>query len=418
MSKASHSVSAVAMMMACVAVSAVAQPFTFTRILDSSTVIPNSGGKRFQGDAFSNLSLSQGRLAFEGSGPGIAGVYEWHAGALVRVADTTTPTPNTGNPFEILGMRTTNSGDHVAFLGNDGNIGGLYHRREGVLSAVFDTQTAAPNGGTFFGGGPASIEGDAIAFSSRHTSESGTLPSVYRWDNGVITTVADTSTPVPGGTGTFSASAGGQFNTVHLDTNAVWFRGIDSANKSGIYKRDAGGLAAVLDTTSEGPAGEGTFLGFGDFDVDGDDLLFTSATVGNPVSALYRRVEGEMTRLLNYGDPAPGGGTFYLLRTLTMDDGVAVFGAVDIEIRGGVYTDLGGELQRILGPGSVLDGKTVKTTDFARDGSQLAIHVTFNGHNPSEGLYDEAIYLTIIPGPGAMLPFGAAAALLAARRSR
>jgi len=386
-------------------------PFTFTRIIDNNTVIPDSGGGTFK--ILGAAAQSGSRIAFEGAGSAVTGLYEWNNGILVRVADSSTPVPSASGTFAAVGIARDNDGERIVFGGNNGNLGGLYQRFEGVLSRIADEQMTAPNGGNYYTMGTPSAEGNSISFSGRHYIGLNDFPAVYRWDNGAITTVADTTSPVPGGTGTFQELTS---NSVRLDNGATWFRGRDAAGKSGIYRRDVNGLQAIIDSNSEGPAGEGKFLGAGLFGVDGQDLLFNAGTVGNPVPALYSRINGEVTRLLNYGDPAPGGGIFGTLAQFSLENGVAVFLDNDNSV---LYTNLGGNIQRIIGSGSTLDGKTVSQIHFVsngRDGLNLAFGVTFTDHAPPVA-YSQAIYTMTLPGPGALLPFGAAA-LFAARRSR
>jgi len=393
------------------ATSALGQPFTFTRIVDTQTQIPGAPvGQTFQ--EFGAPSLSGDRLAFVGVRQPLVGVYEWNMGALVAVADSTTPVPQGSGMFATMAS-TANSGDTIVFAGGNTSVQGIYQRRSGVLGRVVDSQMIAPNGGAFSGGSSPTAEGDTVAFFARHKVGSSNLPAVYRWDSGTITTVADTDTPVPGGTGNFQDF----FSTsVRLDQGAVWFRGPDTTNKQGIYKRDENGLHVMVNTNSDGPVGEGKFTGLGAFGVDGDDLLFNGATETNPASSYFTRINGEVLRLVSNGDPAPGGGTFSGIGNLTLNGGIAVFTDGNI---GGIYTNFGGTLQRILGNGDMLDGQEVFSAAMVpngRDGNRLAIAVTFNGHAPPEN-FDQAIYLVTLPAPGALLPFGVAA-LLAARRSR
>jgi len=394
-----------------------AQPFAFTKILDSNTSVPDSGGGVFKSDvAFSNLTITDGHLVFRGQGPSSVGAYEWTQESLIRVADRNSPAPGAGGTFTAFGPGFGNDGSHAVFVGRSDSIGGLYHRSGGVLQRVVDTTMSAPNGGAYGLIGIPAVEGASIAFFAGHVVGANAVPAVYRSDNGVITSVADTSTPAPGGNGAFTDF---DANNVRLDHGAAWFRGRDADSKSGIYRKDLNGLQAIVNYSTEGPAGMGKFVALVSFNVDGNDIILGGATeIGDPVTGgVFARVNGTFTKIASSNAAAPGGGTYAQFTTLSIADGISVFGAINNNTYGSVYTNLGGQVQRIIGPGDILDGKTVRTTDFARDGNQLAIHVTFTDHLPSSGLYDEAIYLTTLPGPGALLPFGAAA-LWAAKRSR
>lgn len=398
---------------------AFAQPITLTRVIDSNTTIPDSGGKKFwQATPFASVSLSEQRIAFRGEGPGLHGIYEWNSGTLIRVADTTTPVPSATGTFVGLGG-WTNSGDHIVFGGNNGTVGGLYHRLSGSLSRVVDNQMNAPNGGKFSGGGNPSAEGASVAFYSTHGTGQNFAPSVYRWDNGTIVTVADTSTAVPGGTGSFSSF---QNLTIHLDQGATWFQGVDGAGKSGLYRRNAQGLQAVIDTHTDGPAGMGKFLALVDLGVDGDNVILRGSTeIGNPIQGgLFTRINGQFLKIVSSGESAPGGSSFANFSALSIDSGVAVFNGELNSTNSAVFTNVGGTLQRIVGPGDMLDGKEVFSATLypgGRDGNLVAMVVRFTDDAPFQGQFNQAIYLATLPAPGALLPFAGAAAW-AARRSR
>ncbi len=392
------------------------QPFVFTKIADNSTVVPNtSPAANFQ--LFGAPSLSEGRIAFGAVSSPVSGVYEWNAGTLVRVVDSTTMIPQTGGSFVNAGP-SDNDGERIVIVGNNGTNGGVYQRSGGVVSRIADTLMNAPNGGAFANAANASVEGSSIAFFGAHTTLQGPKPAVYRWDSGTITTVADTNTNVPGGTGKFNDFVA---RSVRVDSGAAWFNGVSAGStKSGIYKRPSGGaLQAVLDTGTDAPPGQGKFTGFGNFGVDGDDVLFIATTEsGSPVaSGLFTRIDGQITKLFSTGDPAPGGGNYGFIDSLSLEGSTAVFLDSTNSV---LYTNLGGTVQRIVGPGDMLGGKFVGSVGFShagRDGNTLAFTVTFTPQHQPPVSYDTAVYTVTIATPGAMLPFGAAA-LLAARRSR
>src|SRR5262249_1901989 len=68
----------------------------------------------------------------------------------------------------------------------------------------------------------------------------------FSWHNGIMTRLVDTNTPVPGGTGTFQQINVGQNYTI--SNGQVVFRGIDSANKAGLYyfSASAGPIAKII----------------------------------------------------------------------------------------------------------------------------------------------------------------------------
>ena len=386
---------------------------SFTRLVDNQTQMPGAP----QGRTFLNMyasGISGNRIVMYGEGLTPQGVYEWNSGSLSRIADTTTPVPQSTGSFLSLGSGP-NSGEHVLFGGRGSATGGLYNRLNGQLGRVFDETMTAPNGGKFLGAFSYGIDGTSIAFFAGHSSGASSLPSVYRWDNGTITTVADTTTAVPGGTGNFSDL---QNTSVRIDQGAAMFIGLDANNKRGIYRRPSGGaLSAVVDINTDGPSGMGKFASVVDFDSTGDDLILRGSTQTGG-GGLYTRHNSTWSKLATTGDAAPGGGTFQLMQSLTLQSGVSVFHSAPFGTEYAIYSDYSGTLQRIIGPGDTLDGKTVFSAALGgRDGNNLAVTITFTDHTPPTS-FDQAIYKVTLPAPpSAFIPF-VGAAFLAARRSR
>jgi hypothetical protein len=70
--------------------------------------------------------------------------------------------------------------------------------------------------------------------------------------------IADTSTPVPGGSGNFQ-----QLWPASVQDGNILFQGAGSAGQQGIYRYDAGGITRLVDTSTPIPNGSGTFNGIG-----------------------------------------------------------------------------------------------------------------------------------------------------------
>lgn len=390
-----------------------AQPFTFTRIAGRETFMPDApAGTRFA--ILGSPSVSGGRVAFYGEGLDPKGVYEWNNGAIVRIADTTTSVPGASGAFISLSNRA-NSSDHAVFGGSNGSVSGLYHRYNNQLSRVVDTTVNAPNGGKFLGVFSTGVEQGSVAFYAGHSTASGAQPAVYRWDSGTVTTVADLSTPVPGGEGNFSAI---EIGSVRLNQGAAYFVGVDGVSKPGVYKQSGGVLGAVVDTGTDGPAGMGKFTTIIDFDAAGEHSALRGATQAGGYG-VYAAAGGQWTRVAANGDAAPGGGTFAdFTLPLVSTNGFVVFGDNRL---GALYTNAGGTPRRIIGAGDILDGKKVMGAGYnlagALDGNTLAIAVTFTDHAPPVS-YDQAIYTVTLPVPPTALVPLTGAALWAARRSR
>ena len=112
---------------------------------------------------------------------------------------------------------------------------------------IVDTSNSIPGGsGNFVAFNLASLDNGSVAFLGLGSNgQSGIYTSV----GGAISRVADTSTPIPGGTGTFTSTFSGPQGTStaflgpSLSNGSVAFIGFGSNNQSGIYTNVGGGLA-------------------------------------------------------------------------------------------------------------------------------------------------------------------------------
>ncbi|MDA2921477.1 hypothetical protein MYX76_18630, partial [Desulfobacterota bacterium AH_259_B03_O07] len=138
----------------------------------------------------------------------------------------------------------------------------------GGLSVVADKSTMIPGGtGTFTGvSGPPSLDGGNVAFLG--FSNFGDQHGIYT-DIGGLGVVADFSTMIPGGTGTFTG-----FPFLSLDGGNVAFLGFGTfGEQQGIYT-DIGGLGVVADLGTMIPGGTGNFTAFGAPSLSGGNVAF------------------------------------------------------------------------------------------------------------------------------------------------
>ena len=218
---------------------AIAFSFTFTKIADTNTLIPNGSGT-FTG--FGNeLALDGGNVAFRGNGSGgQEGIYT-DIGGLTRVADLNTLIPNGTGTFNNF-LNPALDGGNVAFGGRDPRGQRGIYTDIGGLTRVADETTPIPNGtGNFTGFGFPALDGGNVAFQG---FGSGGQLGIYT-DIGGLTLVADTNTPIPNGTGNFTVF----FGSPALDGGSVAFRGLGSGDQNGIYTDIGGSLEKVIDLT-------------------------------------------------------------------------------------------------------------------------------------------------------------------------
>jgi len=161
-----------------------------------------------------------------------------------------------------------------------------------------------------------------------------------------FTKVADSSTPVPGGSGNF---AGFNFEP-SLDRGNVAFQGSGSSfGQQGIYT-DIGGLGVVADTSTAIPGGSGNFVSTNRPSLDGGDVAFKG------------------------------------------------FGSIGTSGDHGIYTDIGGSLMKVVDLSDMLDGKTLSFLSSggeALSGNQIAFFAQFT--DGSKGIY----VATAVPEPSA-----------------
>ena len=337
--------------------------FTFTKVVDTDTPVPGGTG-HFAG--FRDISLDGGDIAFYGervSLPNVErGIYLASIlGALNVVADLNTPIPGGGGTFIGFQSLDLDAGE-VAFHGIGVSQSGVY-RGSGpsALSVVADPNTPIPGGtGNFAGGTEPSLDGGEVAFIGTGLSNQF---GVYRGSGpSTLTVVADTNTPIPNGSGSFSS-----FRFPSLRGGEVAFRGEGALGQTGIYRRTGPSTpTVVVDFNTPVPGGSGNFdFIFGDHryvpSLDNGQIVFLGGADISAQSGVYR---GSGPTALNVvadrNTPVPGGsGNFVDFIGASSDGGEVAFTAFD-QNDTGVFTTLGGgPLQKVIGRGDVLDGRTI-----------------------------------------------------------
>jgi hypothetical protein len=225
-----------------------------SRIADLTTPIPGkpAGLLEFYGAP----SSDNGQVAFIGVDYEELedGVYVGNGGPVARVADTSTLVPGSTENFEYFYAVSADSGN-VALIADSETASGIYlhDTATGAITRVADTTTQAPgrdeNFDEFGEEGSLDLDGDAVGFISGD--------GVYMFDaaSGVITRVADTTTPIPGATGLFRDA----FTAVAVDGGHIAlgyglegsrprppFPPIPQTPFFGVYTDLGGSLASVL----------------------------------------------------------------------------------------------------------------------------------------------------------------------------
>jgi len=259
-----------------------------TTVVDGATLVPGSTTP-FVGT--SNVSLSNGRLAFTGNDASyFPAVYTTLAGALAPIASFGMPSPDGGSTLQPYSYAPSLAGNNVAFYAVDPVNGhGFYTNVAGVLELTADQNTAVPGGAgiLLFDGAP-QLDGTAIAFVGQTTGVTG----VYVADAGVARLVADTNTPAPGGSGNFLA-----FDDILA---------IDDGNVVFDASADGGGLYAEIDGNLVRITGEYVHAAA----IDGDLVAWhgSSDSVGQPDSytGLYVLYQGQREKVIEAADGLDG----------------------------------------------------------------------------------------------------------------
>jgi hypothetical protein len=393
-----------------------AQTASFTKVADTDTPVPGSTGTIGR---FGNPSISDGHVAVLGgrSGGSALGIYSYAGGSLNVVADESTPIP--GGSGNFGGFNDPSIGDgNVAFRGSlasDGYMPGIYSQVGGVLNVVADTSTPIPGGSSNFGGfsGDPSISSGNVAFRGSLASD-GDMPGIYSRVGGALNVVADTGTPIPGGSSNF----GGFFGDPSISGANVAFGGAMGGDgyMPGIYTHVGGSLNFVADTSTSIPGGAGNFGAFqGGPAISGDHVAFR-ASMGDDgyMPGIYSSASGVLSVVADTSTMVPSGTeTFGRFGDPAISGaGVAFVGGRSGGSNLGIFLASNGVLEMVIGLSDQLDGRTVADLFIGQeslDGNQLTFRASFtNG--------DQGIYVAIVPEPSAAMLIGCGLGFLAIRR--
>ena len=216
---------------------------TITVYANDDTFVP--GTTNFFEPAFGQVDIDGNTVVFSN---GLSrGVYSATSpGNISLIADDTTQIPGSAATFHVVSNPLASDGV-VVYRGGDGTPGGVgFYRFDGTAhTLVADKNTVYP--GTAFNleaAGAHAFADGVVAFAPR----AGPTEFIYRWDNGVLSLVADVNTAIPEGSGNFSDFA---LNDVAAGDGVVAFRGFNIGGQDGIeegiYVDVGGGLAKVVD---------------------------------------------------------------------------------------------------------------------------------------------------------------------------
>lgn len=363
--------------------------FTFTKIVDTNTPVPNEVGTF---SSFGAPALDNNQLAITGFNADFDLFrYRFSGGLLNLIQDKNTTVPDDGGTFSN-GILETNIGDGKAIFKGDSTTGneGIYTHDGLSLQKVVDTNTQIPGSSdTFLGFNFPEIDDGNVAF--RGIGPTSSDRGIYAKISSSLITVADVSTLVPtlgtpfgNGFGT-SVQMSGDIIAFFSDATQPGFEGLYS------YSISSGSLDVLVDTSIPVPGGTGGgFRGLANFDVDGDDFTFNGQE-NNGIGGIWTNINDTFDLVLESGVTlVPDGvGTFSFYSSLAMDGGNITFFGRDSNGIDGIYTTLGGALTEVIDLNDVLeDGKSLTQIMFFREGfsgNSIAFRALFD--DGSLGIY-------------------------------
>jgi hypothetical protein len=373
-----------------------------------------------------------------------------------KVAESGVLDPSGTFVIEDLDVPVMHDGKVAFRATGDDRVQGIYTDFNGVLEAVAMSGTSMPAviPGEFDSfASSLRINERGVVFRGSGQSLFGgvRMGGIYAWRDDALGVVIDGNTPAPGLNDTFSyASLGG----LALDGDQVAFRGgvTEMSVDRGIYRTVASGIAAAISPGTRLPGQSEDLIPSGVMRLDGDELTVNSGhgprgvvSVGpsgpevlldleaemskwfpsayalygiagsddgafalaassstSSYAAIFLAQDGESVEVLTQADSSLDGGHFTEFSTVGMDGDLIVFSArTSANPSGGrgLFAWQDGQVDRILGLGDMLDGKTV-TNVWVNDGG-------LRGEYAAVSVYlddlSEAIYVVRVPEPSALL---------------
>jgi hypothetical protein len=358
-------------------------------------------------------ALDNGVIAFLGQfdGVGFEGVYTFNE--LTRfqteVCRRGDPLPDRPGQFGSLQSPISLSGGEVAFHAFTSLGRAVYSNSGGPLRLIAGT-------GVGYRARDPSLHNGTVTFMEDIGATPG--PRIKHWSAATgLTTLVDLNTPVPNRPGYTMA----QFNYWSVTNNgrvafvAHGYPGVYLSNYSGTEIR------AVVDSDTPVPGGTGTFGYFPQLTLalDSDGTVVFAAPSGTSQLGIYANPDGLLRRVADLSTPIPGGnGSFTDFHYASISAGNIAFVGLGSNGQKGIFGTVVGELgssplQRFIGVGDTLDGRTVADLTFGTEslsGHHLAFAVRFTDNT-------RAIYAATIPAPGTLVLL-ATLARASRRRSR
>lgn len=242
--------------------------------------------------------------------------------ALTKIADASTPVPGaTGTTFKDYHNPAIHNGQVVFRAINSSNAPGLYLFDGSAIVRIADTNTPAPNGGSFtniqFDYG---LENGAVAFHAEDTNGA----ALFLWTNGIITRLARRGDAIPGtATNKFTT-----FGQPAFDNGVLYFIGADSTNYRGVHRFDGAISTGLVSSLHTYPATALPHQFSSQIAVESNRLaVWSYANSNTQPNAIFTWTNGVKIFLVSSNDAIPGAGpNFYTFQSPPdMRDGMVAF---------------------------------------------------------------------------------------------
>jgi hypothetical protein len=358
--------------------------FRYRAVADTETRVPGGRGQ-FTG-FFPPPSIDEGRVAFQASASG-EGIYRAAGGEISVVADVETPVPSGDGLFSSFGLLSPSSGapalsrGEVAFYAQGAGQAGIYRTRRGRILRVADLNTRIPAGKGFFtgfGSRPDFDEGQVVFVGFGSGGQAG----IYVATGRRLRRVADQSTPVPGGTGTFRSF---DFDAPVISDGIVAFQSFGR-----IFRWNGRRLVKLIDRDTPLPGAPSGAHAFGEIAIWKGDVVFSAVDLG--WQGIYRVADGRISVVVDRSTPVPGGsGSFTRAFVGSVEGEDVVFeGGSSPGGGSGVYLASGGSVTRIADTRMSVPGSARRFTVFGLRPSVSGGIVAFSAYGQGDsavGIY-------------------------------
>jgi hypothetical protein len=355
-------------------------PITFTKVVDTDTPIPGGSGTftRIVGDFEWGPSLGNGHTGFMGIGSGNQqGVYVFDGNQLNMVADIFTSVPGQDLFFKTFGEPSIDE-DVAVFAAGIGitqpspwphDSTGVYKYENGVLTTIADWNTPIPESTENFRGvfGPSHDNGNTVFVGFGPDDVKG----IYAENAGNIQVVVSRNKPRPCvcEDGVITILVFHEISRAIAINDDIVICGMDSSGTIGLYRYKIGSdtLNLIASTHTPIPQGLGTFIKFGSGEgFDGHTVAFVGYGE-NGQEGVYAYENGELrvvadqnTLIPNATGPFLG---FWGITGVSVSNGNIAFAAAGNGHQGGIYLSHAGNLYSIIQNGDSLDGKPLMVTN-------------------------------------------------------